>query len=62
MVTSSTGLSPSIVLTEMYNTISSTIKNDVNIEIGGQCNIGVLTEAIESITSKPSVTLPKIVY
>jgi len=45
---------------EMYNTISSTIKNDVNIEIGGQCNIGVLTEAIEKSRSNAVQKIERI--
>ena len=36
---------------EMYDRISSSITNNVDIEIGGQCNIGVLNEAVQKSKS-----------
>lgn len=36
---------------EMYDKITSSIKNDVHVDVGGKCNIGVLNNAIEASRS-----------
>ena len=45
---------------EMYDRISSSITNNVDIEIGGQCNIGVLNEAVQKSKSLASQNIQSI--
>jgi hypothetical protein len=45
---------------EMYDRISSSITNNVDIEIGGQCNIGVLNEAVQKSKSVAAQNIQSI--